>query len=459
MRNLFIAMGAPGTGKTTWLTAKGLEGNTVSLDQIRGMASVPEECFPGDDPDAYGETHVTLEEHEGFVVEIRDRLLTMRFRQGADVVYEATCPNMRAVGRVMKIARDYGYTITALDFQGNASDADIAARAACRAGTLAYVSPSIALGIAERCRKGRRLIFKNADHFASATWSKGEQRTSQLDRALEKAARLNVIDPGALGFQRVAFIGDIHSESVKLRRLLARIDRSPGGKPLVVFCGDLFDRGPNPFGVFHQVMSLVNEGRAVLIEGNHDTHLREVVIGTAREDYYPDTRVTRNKLVGGGVDKRSIRRLLSRYRLAVAIRFREDSRTVFACHGGVSRSVADLALRTRGAGVSANQLIHGTNSRAKSYRARSDYRDFEEELARGFGDDEGMVLVHGHRNGVTTEGTTRDQWGRTRPAFRRLAVDGVPGVFNLEQGAGHAGGRVAAVVFGPGDKHWVLESD
>ena len=172
MRNLFIAMGAPGTGKTTWLRSKGLEGNTVSLDKIREMASVPEECFPGDDPDAYGETHVTLEEHETLVTGIRDRLLTMRFRQGADVVYEATCPNMRAVGRVMKIARDYG-----------------------------------------------------------------------------------------------------------------------------------------------------------------------------------------------------------------------------------------------------------------------------------------------HRNGVTTEGTTRDQWGRTRPAFRRLAVDGVPGVFNLEQGAGHTGGRVAAVVFGPGDKHWVLESD
>lgn len=92
-------------------------------------------------------------------------------------------------------------------------------------------------------------------------------------------------------------VGDVHGCSTELVQLLARLgyetdDGAPLEAPIrdeplvhhrdgriLVFLGDLVDRGPDIAGVLRLVMRLVEEERALCVPGNHDDKLRRVLIG------------------------------------------------------------------------------------------------------------------------------------------------------------------------------------
>jgi len=68
-------------------------------------------------------------------------------------------------------------------------------------------------------------------------------------------------------------IGDVHGEVDKLDVLLGRIETDPlraGAAHLIVFLGDLIDRGPDSRAVIVRAKSLSAAGRAVVIKGNHE---------------------------------------------------------------------------------------------------------------------------------------------------------------------------------------------
>jgi serine/threonine protein phosphatase 1 len=64
-------------------------------------------------------------------------------------------------------------------------------------------------------------------------------------------------------------IGDVHGRLDALEGLLRRISKEWGSR-FLVFVGDLVDRGPDSAGVIARVSSLVNQGRAACVLGNHD---------------------------------------------------------------------------------------------------------------------------------------------------------------------------------------------
>lgn len=73
---------------------------------------------------------------------------------------------------------------------------------------------------------------------------------------------------------RTIIIGDIHGCSGALRLLLAKI--MPDGKTdRLIFLGDLFDRGPDSWGVLQIVRELAGKfgDRFVLLRGNHEDYL------------------------------------------------------------------------------------------------------------------------------------------------------------------------------------------
>ena len=69
-------------------------------------------------------------------------------------------------------------------------------------------------------------------------------------------------------------IGDIHGCSGALRTLLAVIFPDPKTDRLILL-GDLFDRGPDSWGVFQIVKELADQfgDRFVLLRGNHEDYL------------------------------------------------------------------------------------------------------------------------------------------------------------------------------------------
>ncbi len=78
-------------------------------------------------------------------------------------------------------------------------------------------------------------------------------------------------------------IGDIHgcdAELAELLRLLGHGDPfSPHSGRMLVFVGDLVDRGPATPAVLERVMRLVREGRGCCVAGNHDVRLAEALRG------------------------------------------------------------------------------------------------------------------------------------------------------------------------------------
>src|SRR5690349_5925444 len=68
-------------------------------------------------------------------------------------------------------------------------------------------------------------------------------------------------------------IGDVHGCSAELFELLRMLE-STTEQRMLVFVGDLVNRGPDPAGVLEKVMALCNAGRALCVLGNHDDQLR-----------------------------------------------------------------------------------------------------------------------------------------------------------------------------------------
>ena len=73
---------------------------------------------------------------------------------------------------------------------------------------------------------------------------------------------------------RTIIIGDVHGHSGSLNALLDRIGPE-SGRDRLVFLGDLFDRGPDSFGVLQRVMKLADAfgDRFILLLGNHEDYL------------------------------------------------------------------------------------------------------------------------------------------------------------------------------------------
>ncbi|MBR0227438.1 MAG: serine/threonine protein phosphatase [Clostridia bacterium] len=72
---------------------------------------------------------------------------------------------------------------------------------------------------------------------------------------------------------KIIVIGDVHGCSAALNAMLKKVE--PGREDTLVMLGDLFDRGPDSFGVFETVQRLADEmgERFVLLRGNHEDYL------------------------------------------------------------------------------------------------------------------------------------------------------------------------------------------
>ena len=103
---------------------------------------------------------------------------------------------------------------------------------------------------------------------------------------------------GAKGY-RAYVVGDIHGRLDLLDKLLADIHRDvaerPSRKVLLVFLGDLIDRGPNSAQVLERLRTYRHDGiQPVFLLGNHEEVLLRILAG--------DTSLIPNWLMYGGLE-------------------------------------------------------------------------------------------------------------------------------------------------------------
>jgi serine/threonine protein phosphatase 1 len=102
---------------------------------------------------------------------------------------------------------------------------------------------------------------------------------------IKSAPRNNREPAGAKGY-RAYVIGDVHGRLDLLEQLLAKIhselQRRPADKTLLVFVGDLIDRGPASAHVLERLRTYRREGiHTVFLLGNHEEVLLRILAGDA----------------------------------------------------------------------------------------------------------------------------------------------------------------------------------
>lgn len=128
--------------------------------------------------------------------------------------------------------------------------------------------------------------------------------------------------PAGAGGYRAYVVGDVHGRLDLLEDLLAKIhaelQRRPAPKTLLVFVGDLIDRGPQSAQVIERLRNYKRPGiRPIFILGNHEEVLLRILKGEAQ-------LITKWRWFGGseclqsyGVDPDALGRLSNEDALAV----------------------------------------------------------------------------------------------------------------------------------------------
>ena len=71
--------------------------------------------------------------------------------------------------------------------------------------------------------------------------------------------------------RRYFVVGDIHGCYLKLKRLMEKLDWTPGGDDLLIFLGDYIDRGPQSYEVIDTLADLAERASNVVpLLGNHE---------------------------------------------------------------------------------------------------------------------------------------------------------------------------------------------
>lgn len=113
---------------------------------------------------------------------------------------------------------------------------------------------------------------------------------------------------------RKIFIGDVHSCVNELRHLIDKLQ--PTNEDLIVFLGDLIDKGDKPIETMEYIKTLINNNNVLVVMGNHDKKLLKKII-SKRETPFPVSQ-----------DAEQIIRNAKLF-------YRFPELGIFACHAGI----------------------------------------------------------------------------------------------------------------------------
>lgn len=395
MRTFFIVRGAPGIGKSTFLSLYQARGQVVSLDGIRDVFAMPVPDWDGvPGRSVCGDT-------EGTISRVLESALRSRFEQGGDVFFDATNPELQQFKHLADLSRAYGYQVAVIDMQGNATDDMILAQNAKRAGTVTYVPEEDVLRISTRVREGTRECRRYAgrDMWVSAQW---EERDCGLHLANLDAMRdfvrstinghyTQTITP-KVG-ERVVVIGSAYGGAQTLSKALMEAwDATKDARAVTwVFLGATLASSPHVAQAWKILKYFETQAKqhghtTIFLEGIDETILRETLTHAASAHAFPDAREVIDAITRTGTQKRDLLRHLNH--LTCALTIHAESGTYYVTTGGTANQDRTLT---------ALECTNGANDRTSTYRRKTNYEDYPKPLndAAARAD---ITIIHGHRN-------------------------------------------------------------
>lgn len=376
MRALFLLHGAPGTGKTTLIDKLQLEHLTLSYDHFRSLFSAAFPC--AEDGEPVGTTLRLTPEAQNAAVSAAQQALKARLAAGTTVFFDSTTSRTADQTKLANLAAKYGYKTYLIDCQGDTTVETLLERNTRRG--IHRVSEQVIADMHERC----------ATSQPSHAIAEVIDGTKTADEVYHDIMRITAVPTLKLAEgAKVVVVGDVHSCAEALQDALVAHE---GDATHWVFAGDLFDRGPDPLGVWRIVNTLVAAGRATVVTGNHELNLRAVNTHAA-STRFTETRDTRDALLAAGIFAGEQTAFVNA--TIPLLRLQVGEAEWLVTHGGVSHITKWKADHTGLLNVSDAECVYGIGDRAHTYRGKSSYNVANMPLV-GF-------QLHGHRNGRAGE--------------------------------------------------------
>ena len=395
MRTFFIVRGAPGIGKSTFLSLYQARGQVVSLDGIRDVFAMPVTDWDG----------VPGRSIRGGMEETISRVLESalrsRFEQGGDVFFDATNPELQQFKHLADLSRAYGYQVAIIDMQGNATDDMILTQNEKRAGSVTYVPEEDVLRISTRVREGTRECrrYVGRDMWVSAQWEECDCGLHLVNlNAMRDFVRSTIdghytqtITPKA--GERVVVIGSAYGDAQELSAtLMDAWDATKDASAVTwVFLGDTLASSPHVAQTWKILQyfeaQAKQHGHATLfLEGIDETILRETLTRAVSPHAFPDARAVIDTLTRTGVQKRDLLRHLNQ--LTCALTIHTERGTYYVTTGGTANQDRTLT---------ALECTNGANDRTSTYRRKTNYEDYPKPLSDAAARAD-ITIIHGHRN-------------------------------------------------------------
>ena len=340
-------VGAPGSGKSTWVREQGLQKYCLSPDSIRMMVSSPI-------MDADGSFSIT-QEQDGEVWKLYDQILEKRMDGGHFTVLDATHTMQKYLNRYASLCDKYRY----------------------RSYIKVFNPPLEELLRRNNQREEYKKVPVDAitKHNERLKHLKIPSRFTVLDGGIEGI--FEFVQTQTISSRRLYVVGDIHGCIEPLKEFLSLHYNQDD---FYIFLGDYIDRGPDNLGVIQTLMGL-SPNNCVFLEGNHEKWLRlwaRREIGEIRsKEFLYGTMVDLERC--SPEEKKKISDWTRRLRLFIAAE--HCGRTIYCTHGGVPRPDFHF--------IPGFQLIKGVGK-----------YDDHVECANSFMSSSGdsQYMAHGHRN-------------------------------------------------------------
>ncbi|MGW2818028.1 polynucleotide kinase-phosphatase [Streptomyces sp. NPDC001415] len=254
--SLVVLVGATGSGKSTFARRHFKPTEVISSDFCRGLVA-DDENDQGASRDAFDVLHY---------------IAAKRLAAGRLTVVDATNVQPESRKQLVRLAREHDVLPIAivLDLPEDVC-AERNAKRPDRAGMPRHV-------IGRHRRELRRsLRGLEREGFRKVHVLRSVDEVESVEIAIER--RYNDLTHLTGPFD---IIGDVHGCRSELETLLGKLGYVDGVHPqgrTAVFVGDLVDRGPDSPGVLRRVMSMVADGNALCVPGNHENKLGRYLKG------------------------------------------------------------------------------------------------------------------------------------------------------------------------------------
>lgn len=254
--SLVVLIGATGSGKSTFARRHFKPTEVISSDFCRGLVA-DDENDQGASRDAFDVLHY---------------IAGKRLAAGRRTVVDAT--NVQSDSRKQLIELARAHDVLPIAIVLDVPEEVCAERNAARADR-AGMPRRVILRHQRELRRSMRNLEREG--FRKVHVLRGVAEVEAAEIVTEK--RYNDLSHLTGPFD---IIGDIHGCASELETLLGKLGYVEGAHPegrTAVFVGDLVDRGPDTPGVLRRVMSMVAEGTALCVPGNHENKLGRYLKG------------------------------------------------------------------------------------------------------------------------------------------------------------------------------------